>query len=355
MQKTFDFQILNQIRGGFCVYIIFHNVTVNLYHLDIVPFPVKAIASLGQEVVVGFFLMSGFLIFFSLERKYFSFKKFLLKRFQRIYIPFLISLLVSLVIGYFTGSLSKLFTWKDLIGNLLLLQDFGSVKPGTWFYPFLGNLPLWSLSYQWWFYLLVYPLYRCLPRQKYRIYLVLIFSSIAYLIYVIFPNQICLILTYFILEWLGIELGSIYAMERRLTLKNTQHCLIAILGMVVLTGLPIFGIPEIQLGYYPFLIWRHFSIALFLLCFSIFAFMVNWNNWVKNLLIPFNKIYPISYALYVLHYPILVQWGLRNFSAMERIPWEDLVLSLLILIGLSYLVEIQIPKLIKHLLSMELI
>jgi hypothetical protein len=40
-------------------------------------------------------------------------------------------------------------------------------------------------------------------------------------------------------------------------------------------------------------------------------------------------------------------------SSMERIPWEDLGISLLILIGLSYLGEIQIPKSIKHFLSLK--
>ncbi len=40
---------------------------------------------------------------------------------------------------------------------------------------------------------------------------------------------------------------------------------------------------------------------------------------------------------------------------MERIPWEDLGLSWLILLGLSYLVEIQIPKLIKQFFPLKLI
>ncbi|KOR36514.1 MULTISPECIES: acyltransferase family protein [Planktothricoides] len=349
MQKSFDFQILNQIRGFFCVYIVFHNFTINLYHLDIVPFPVKLIASLGQEVVIGFFLMSGFLIFFSLAKKYASFKEFLIKRFQRIYIPFIFSLLVSGFIGYFTGSLSKLFTWQHLIGNLLLLQDFGSVKPGTWFYPFLGNLPLWSLSYQWWFYLLVYPLYRLLPKNEKRIYWVLLISVSAYVIYSIHPNQICLILTYFILEWLGVELGFIYLKHQKITLHHTRNCLIAIAVMVIVTGLPIFSWSTIKLGHYPFLIFRHFLIGLIFLLISMGAFKINWQWFFKPLLSIFNQVYPISYGLYVLHYPLLVQWGLRNFHDQGRMPWPDLCLSFLTLIVLSYLAEIQLPKLINWL------
>lgn len=353
MEKSFNFQVLNQIRGLFCVYIIFHNFTINLYQLDMVPLALKLLASLGQEVVVGFFLMSGFLIFFSLERKYFSFQDFLIKRFQRIYIPFIFSLLVSGVVAYCTGSLSKLFNGKDLLGNLLLLQDFGRVKPGTWFYPFLGNLPLWSLSYQWWFYLLVYPCYRWLPRNEMRIYWVLMLSMSAYIIYSIYPNQVCLFLSYFILEWLGVELGYIYLKYQEFTGGHTRNCLIAIALMVIVTGIPILGVPTIKFGHYPFLIFRHFFVALIFLLITVVAFQVKWNYFFKSLLSIFNPVYPISYGLYVLHYPLLVQWGLSNFHAQGKISWLDLCLSFLSLIVLSYLAEIMLPQLMNRLVSFK--
>lgn len=353
MRKSFNFQIINQIRGFFCVYIIFHNFTINLYQLDLVPLALKILASLGQEVVVGFFLMSGFLIFFSLEKKYFSFQEFLIKRFQRIYIPFIFSLLVSGVIAYGNGSLSKLFTEKDLIGNLLLLQDFGRVKPGTWFAPFLGNLPLWSLSYQWWFYLLVYPFYRCLPRHEMRIYWVLMLSLSAYIIYSIYPNQVSLFLSYFILEWLGVELGYIYLKYQKLTLHHTRNCLMAIAVMVIVTSIPILGVSTIKFGYYPFLIFRHFFVALIFLLITIGAFKINWNYFFKSLLNIFNPVYPISYGLYLLHYPLLVQWGLRNFHVQGKISWLDLCLSFLSLIVLSYLAEIRLPQLMNRLVNVK--
>jgi peptidoglycan/LPS O-acetylase OafA/YrhL len=276
--NQFYFQIINQIRGFFCIYIIFHNLVINLYQVGVVSLPLKIIASLGQEVVIGFFLISGFLMFYSLNHKYFSFQVFLLKRFERIYIPFIVSLLVSIVVAYATGNLSKNFNGSDLMGNLLLLQDFGSVKPGTWFYPFLGNLPLWSLSYQWWFYILVYPIYRFLPKSRIRIYLVLLMSITAYLIYWQVPNQVCLILSYFILEWLGLEIGYIYFKYKQLNLQNTKDCLICMVAMVGLTMMPIFETDRIQLGYYPFLIFRHFLMGLLFLVVILFSFQVNWKN-----------------------------------------------------------------------------
>lgn len=351
LSDKFYFEIINQLRGFFCLYIIFHNLVINLYQIGLVSLPLKILASLGQEVVIGFFLISGFLMFYSLNHKYFSFKSFLVKRFQRIYIPFIVSLLVSLVVAYLTGNLSKLFHWSDLIGNLLLLQDFGSVKPGTWFYPFLGNLPLWSLSYQWWFYVLVYPIYRWFPKSRIRIYLVLLISIAAYLIYWRSPNQVCLIFSYFILEWLGVELGYLYFKDRQLNLQNTKNCLICIIVMVLLTLIPIFWIDRIQLGYYPFLIFRHFLMGLVFLALILLSFQLNWQKIGKNILNIFTQVYPISYSLYVLHYPILVQWGLRNVKVNGSLNWLDLAFSLIILITLSYFAEIQLPKLLHKIFN----
>ena len=315
------------------------------------PLPIRFIASWGQEVVIAFFLLSGFLIFYSLNHKYFSFKVFLRKRFQRIYIPFLVSLIVSLIVAYLTGTLSKLFTWSDLIGNLLLLQDFGSVKPGTWFYPFLGNLPLWTLSYQWWFYLLVYPAYRFLPKSRNRMYLVLLFSSTAYLIYWIWPNQVCLIFSYFILEWLGIELGYLYCQYRTLTWQNTKHCLISMSVMVLLTIVPFFWISNLKFGYYPFLMFRHFFMGFLFLVASILGFYLRDKISIQKIFSIFTKISPITYGLYVLHYPILVQWGLRNAKANGQVNWVEWGIAFIILIILSYVAEIQLPKLFKKFLA----
>lgn len=344
----FYFEIINQIRGFFCCYIIFHNLVINLYQVGLVSFPLKIMASLGQEVVIGFLGISGFLMFYSLNHKYFSFKSFLFKRFQRIYIPLMVSLLVSLVVAYLNGNLSQNFNWADLMGNLLLLQDFGSVKPGTWFYPFLGNLPLWSLSYQWWFYVLVYPIYRWLPKYRIRVYLVLLISFSAYLFYWQVPNQVCLILTYLILEWVGFEIGYIYFKQQQLTFQNTKDCFISLLVMLWITLMPIFWTNQIQLGYYPFLIFRHFLMGLVFLVVSVLGFKLNWNQLGRRFLNTFTRVYPISYSLYVLHYPILVQWGLRNVKVNGGLNWLYLGLSLIILITLSYFAEIKLPKILHN-------
>lgn len=348
--NKFKFEILNQLRGFFCTYIVFHNIVTSLYQSELVSSHLKIVFSFGQEIVVGFFLISGFLSFVSFTTKYSSFAKYISQRFKRIYIPFTVSLLVSLIVAHLTGNLYKLFTWSDLMGNLLLLQDFGSVKPGTWFYPFLGNLPLWSLSYQWWFYILAYPSYRLLPENNIRIYMVFLFSIISYIIYYFHPNQICLIFTYFPLEWLGLELGCLYFQYHKFTFQNTRHCLICMGGMVFVTLIPIFSNYEIKLGYYPFLMFRHFLMGLVFLVLSIIAFQVNWKGIVKkilNFLNIFTKIYPISYGLYVLHYPIVVQWGLRNHQGTNQIHWVSFGLSLICLIILSYFAEIKLPKLLK--------
>ena len=41
---------------------------------------------------------------------------------------------------------------------MLMLQDRSYAKPGVWVSLVGGNAPLWSLSYEWWFYMAYFPM-----------------------------------------------------------------------------------------------------------------------------------------------------------------------------------------------------
>ncbi|MCT7951896.1 acyltransferase [Ancylothrix sp. C2] len=191
---------LDSLRGLASLYVVLHNLVYGLYGLDMISENWKLLFFAGQEAVMLFFLISGFVIYLSTHQKNLDFRSFCVRRFRRIYFPFLLSILLSIIIFYFNGNLAEKFSWQELIGNLLLLQDFGRVKPGNWFSPFLGNLPLWSLSYEWWFYMLFYPIYKFLPESK-RLYIILAFSACCYLIFTAYPNHLCLVGSYLIIWW----------------------------------------------------------------------------------------------------------------------------------------------------------
>lgn len=103
----------------------------------------------GLEWVIVFFVLSGFLVGGGVISRClkgtFEFRLFIIDRISRIWVPLIPSLLLSLGIALFCGLPAPLL---DLLGNALALQ-------GLFFKNFGHNEPLWSLSYEVWFYVLI--------------------------------------------------------------------------------------------------------------------------------------------------------------------------------------------------------
>jgi peptidoglycan/LPS O-acetylase OafA/YrhL len=103
----------------------------------------------GGQAVILFFVLSGFLVGGkvlerSLDRS-FDLQAYVLDRVTRIYVPLLPVLVVSGIVGYIIGG--QPISISSLLGNLTALQSVCARSYG-------GNLPLWSLSYESWFYVL---------------------------------------------------------------------------------------------------------------------------------------------------------------------------------------------------------
>ena len=139
-----------------------------------------------------FFIMSGFIMLhvygesFSKAVNWKSFAKFIKARFARLY-PLHFFLLLVLVILYFPPSadnpiLTRINSFGAIISNLLLIQSFGLHDIFTW------NVPSWSISAEWWAYM-VFPFLAVLLARKKRIAIILIpllavgiYVSILYLL-----------------------------------------------------------------------------------------------------------------------------------------------------------------------------
>lgn len=101
---------------------------------------------MGGEAVLMFFVLSGYFIMGrgieKCQQGTFDIRKYSVDRFARIMLP-LVSVLVLLVLVNYMCGFS--FSWFAIVGNLFSLQ-------GVLCGPAVG--PLWSLSYEVWFYIL---------------------------------------------------------------------------------------------------------------------------------------------------------------------------------------------------------
>ncbi len=108
-----------------------------------------AITRIGNEAVILFFVLSGFLVggvaAVRIHDGTFRLADYAIDRFSRIMLPLVPALILS---ALFAGVTVGGFEFWVFVGNLLSLQ-------GVLVNVFGGNAPLWSLSYEVWFYILV--------------------------------------------------------------------------------------------------------------------------------------------------------------------------------------------------------
>jgi peptidoglycan/LPS O-acetylase OafA/YrhL len=111
--------------------------------------------------VLVFFLLSGFVIAFTLDSKSkdraYGFDDYLVDRFARIYSALIPALIVIAAIDFtwttLTGETRSTFTLRAFIGNLFMLQDVPG--PLRWFViPSFGTAgQLWTLAIEWHIYI----------------------------------------------------------------------------------------------------------------------------------------------------------------------------------------------------------
>jgi peptidoglycan/LPS O-acetylase OafA/YrhL len=137
----------------------------------------------GYLMVDLFFIMSGFIIYHVYHESFISgisvsrFRQFIVARFARVYPLHFVTLLLVIVITV------PMFGWDPVFGNpraiptnLLLIHSFGIHNSFNW------NVPSWSISAEWWAYM-VFPVLAVFIYRKGRIALTLLalFALLSYL------------------------------------------------------------------------------------------------------------------------------------------------------------------------------
>jgi len=127
-------------------------------------------ATVGEEAVIVFFVLSGYLVGGSVIRSVkngtWSWKSYLLKRITRLWVVLIPALIFGISLDllgmHLFGSptsiyaapsttlvphdLAERLSWKVFLANAVFLQGILSPTAGT-------NNSLWSLAYEWWYYL----------------------------------------------------------------------------------------------------------------------------------------------------------------------------------------------------------
>lgn len=299
---------LDVARGAAASYVVIHHVA-QAYSLTAGP---GLVFRFGQEAVLIFFLLSGFVIFANERERGLDTRAYFIRRFLRIYPLLLVAMAVSALVAAYQGVFLERFSWSDLVGNLFSLEDVSALKPGVIVDPFMGDTPLWSLSYEVAFYVLFPGVLRLwLKRPAATNHAIGAASVGCYLWFAWEPNHWALVGAYFLVWWCGAMAAQAYAMGGRtfLALGVPFYYLIALCvaaaAVVVRQGF-------VGLGVYPFLMLRHFVVAVAFIVLLYGPLGRAFSAIAIKFAAPAAFLASISYGLYVLHYPLLINWDVAR-------------------------------------------
>jgi len=270
------------------------------------------LTSLGHQAVVVFFVLSGYLIIGSVlkqhKKGHFQFKGYLINRISRLYAVLVVALLVTMLFDYIgfrfdtTGIYSNRFHFaaenfsvqdrtgiRFFLASLFMMQ--GIICP-----PLGSNGPLWSLNFEFFYYLLFPCL--CIPvlnlLKKKINFPVLIYLLTGIALIVLLPKQITIYFSLWLLGVIPIFLTIRY--------KLAMYILPVILLAVIFYGQSHRS--EEYLFYYDFITGLIF--CLWLCCFKDFKY--------ESIFYKANeKLASFSYTLYLVHFPFIML-GLTLFN-----------------------------------------
>lgn len=289
--------------------------------------------------VIVFFFLSGFTIAWLCDARKaesnYSYEKFLLDRFCRIFIPFIPVLIIfaifeTFVYGKVPHPYPDSFTLETFFANILMLLSYPFTYP-----PFGTNRPLWSIASEWWLYI-SYGMITLGVSSK--------CLSIRTLLFALFALSLAITLSD--LTGIGKNLGFIWLIGAGtwMIIRTDQWKIIspAIYQILLVASLSLLFVPHIwpDGGTYS-LIWNLLiSVSLTLSVFVVSRLSSKiLSGAASNRSLNFMGRY--SYTLYLSHYPILEFMFRSNYFLSK--PWSGFifgcVLSLAIAIFLAYAFE----------------
>lgn len=319
--------------------------------LDTVLVYVLATFKFGHNAVLFFFVLSGFVIHLRQSRKLaagvpldFDAKAYITRRALRLCPPLLFCMLLTLVLDtigqslgysiYFQATSDPLINFHitphldplTFIGTLLFLTDSYVEIWGS-------NGPLWSLKYEWWFYMLYIPLLRLNAKSIYGTLGIVVILFLVPSLRTEWPEvlipQICSML---LCWWCGVFLADVYCGRVNIPWK------------VLMLLIPFFPISLLD----PFYYYQANDTLSALGMSGIMAacFYLQERGWRLRFLEKLKWLGDCSYTLYVIHFPILTLYAGYVLSTNdEQFPrsfhhfFAGILLSLVLAYLLHFILE----------------
>ncbi len=286
----------------------------------------------GYQWVLFFFILSGFVIHLRYAKKLheellepgthkskveFGWRQFVWRRARRLYPPLLLAIAV-------TYALDKLGTAPGIpghYGSAAAQAALAHFKPVHTLTTLIGNLtftmrcythcwgsdgPLWSLHYEWWFYMF-YPLFFWLCRKKMGLdsLAMLALFGLSFLPHPFWARLPFQIFQGMIIWWLGALLAEIYVGRIPLNMAWLAPLVFFLPLMAALSALRKLHIVVVLLpGVTGGVFWTLGFIGLMATCFW-------WQGRGRRLtiLLKLKWVGEMSYTFYVTHFPILLFLG----------------------------------------------
>lgn len=281
--------------------------TVLVYHalyqwLDAYPRLVALFNDLSHAAVVVFFVLSGYLIAYTTTSNNRGPRQYAIARLSRLYSMVVPALIITAIVEVLVHQLNPEVAAQYTRGNpvpryalcLAFCNEIGlfSASPPI-------NNPLWSLSYEFWYYT-IFGLW---------------FYRGAKVKSLLFPLIACLIAGPKILLLMPIWLVGFAAYRLPTPRVTAGVAWLIVFGFVFVSGLVVINLPEIpyKLGYKPFFYANRFvtdwitgvlfAVAVWFLPAAT-SVSGTERGWVKG----FRAVADLSFPLYILHYPLLILW-----------------------------------------------
>jgi peptidoglycan/LPS O-acetylase OafA/YrhL len=271
----------------------------------------------GHKAVVGFFVISGYLVggevIRGLSREGAFFKTYLLKRFARIYVVLVPALVFTALIDaigsglfasggfYNEGMFAGHFGSRVFLSNLFSLQDIVAEPYGT-------NIPLWSLALEVWYYV-TFPLL-LLPfvlRPASRATMALFAVSLAICAY------FSLVSYYFFWGYVIWTLGAATTLLQRPFIRSYWRSLALFIVVIIPVRLLVRG-PLVE----AFPSARTASDVLCALAFAnlLLTSRFSWPTVFRGATALQAEVPNFTYSLYLTHLPLIVflRAGLETFA-----------------------------------------